>query len=138
MDSAARVKYLDGISKEAETFSERLKAMLGDTWGTISPYGLTAIIAIGGGAVVGLLLVWFIAKIIIALAYSIVGTATIFLGTQAALLGVGIPIVSDLQSRPVLLPIVFLTMTVIGWIWQLFYGRPKPKREVEKEAEEDK
>ena len=92
------------------------------------------VIAVAVGAVVGILLVWFIAKIIIALAYSLVGTAAIFLGAQAALLGVGYPAVSSLDARRGLLPIAFLTMTVIGWVWQLFYAQRKPRHEPARES----
>src|SRR4030042_869954 len=42
MDSTARLNYLNDISKEAETFSDRLKAILADTWEAIGPYGCAA------------------------------------------------------------------------------------------------
>jgi hypothetical protein len=78
MDLDARQKYVNEISQEAQTFAERLKALLADTGEALGPNGWRIAIAIAAGAVVGILLVWLIAKIVIALAYSIVGTATNF------------------------------------------------------------
>ena len=99
MDLAARQNYMNDISQQSQTFAERLKALLANTWQALGPHGWLVVLPILAGAVVGILLVWLIAKIVIALAYSIVGTATIFLGAQAALLAAGVPVVSDLQSR---------------------------------------
>jgi hypothetical protein len=135
MDLEARQQYMNDISQESRTFAERLKALLANTWQALGPHGWIIVLPILAGAVVGVLLVWLIAKIVIALAYSIVGTATIFIGAQAALLAVGVTVVSDLESRRWLPLIVFVTMTVIGWVWQLFYaGARKPKKEPSKEA----
>lgn len=136
MGLAERRTYLNDISNEAETFADRLQALLTNTWDAVGPHGWALALAILAGAVVGILLVWFLAKIVIALAYSIVGTATIFLGVQAALLAAGVPVVSDLASRRGTLPVAFLIMTVIGWIWQLLYAGPKkPGPAPVKEAE---
>ncbi len=136
MGLAERRTYMNDISHEAESFADRLQALLANTWEAVSPHGWTLALAILAGAVVGILLVWFLAKIVIALAYSIVGTATIFLGVQAALLAAGVAIASDLASRRGALPVAFLVMTVVGWVWQLFYGRPKkPEPVPAKEAE---
>jgi len=135
MDLDARQKYVNEISQEAQTFTERLKALLANTWEALGPHGWRIALAIAAGAVVGILLVWLIAKIVIALAYSIVGTAAIFLGAQAALLAAGVLVASDVESRRWLLPIAFVTVTVVGWILQLFYAGPKrPRKEPPKEA----
>jgi hypothetical protein len=128
MDPAARQNYMNDISQQAQTFGARLKALLANTWQALGPHGWIVVLPIVAGAVVGILLIWLIAKIVIALAYSIVGTATMFLGAQAALLAAGVPVVSDLQSRPWLPLVVFVTMTAVGWVWQLlFAGAKKPK-----------
>jgi len=131
MEPDARLSYVDKISPESKTFRDRLEALLTDTWQAIRPHTLMALVAIIIGAVVGLVLVWLIAKVVIALAYSMVGTAAIFLGLQAALLAVKIPAASELHPRPWLLPIAFLVMVVIGWVWQLLYLRSKPVKEKE-------
>ena len=135
MDPAARQNYMNDISRQAQTFAERLKALLVNTWQALGPHGWIIVLPLVAGAVVGILLIWLIAKIVTALAYSIVGTATIFLGAQAALLAAGVPVVSDLQSRPWLPFIVFVTMTAVGWVWQLlFAGAKKPKSVPPKET----
>jgi hypothetical protein len=125
MGLAERRTYMNDINPEAQTFGDRLKALLSNTWEAAGPHGWALALAVLAGAVVGILLVWFLAKIVIALAYSLVGTATIFLGAQAALLAAGVPAVSDLASRRGALPVTFLVMTVVGWLWQLFFARPK-------------
>ena len=129
MDTAQRLTYMNDISKEAETFEERLKALLDDTWNALGAQGWMVVIAVVAGAVVGILLVWYVAKVIIALAYSVVGTATLFLGAQAALLGVGYHVASALDSHRLSLPVAFVTMTAIGWVWQVFYSHRKPRHE---------
>jgi len=120
MNSADRMVYMNDITKEAQTFADRFKALLSNTWQAVGSQGGMVILAVAVGAVVGILLVWFIAKIVIALAYSVVGTATIFLGAQAALLGAGVDIISKIGPRPYVLPGAFIVMTAIGWVSQLF------------------
>ena len=135
MDLDARQKYMSDISQHAQTFAERLTALLANTWQALGPRAWVIVLPIVAGAIVGILLVWLIAKIVIALAYSIVGTATILGGAQAALLAVGVPVVSGLESRRWLPAVIFATMTVIGWVWQLFCtGARKPRKEPPTEA----
>jgi len=136
MDAAQRLTYMKDISQEAETFEERLRALLSDTWNALGTQGWMVVIAVVAGAVVGILLVWYIAKVIIALAYSVVGTATLFLGAQAALLSAGYHAVSSLDAHRLSLPIAFASMTGIGWVWQLLSSRRKPKHEAA-EAKKD-
>jgi hypothetical protein len=137
MEPGARQGYVEKLSPESTTFADRSEALLGDTWQAIRPHALMALVAIIVGAVVGLVLVWLIAKVVIALAYSIVGTTAIFLGLQAALLAVKVPAASDLYPHPWVLPIAFLVMVVIGWVWQLLYLRRKPVREGEVAVKEE-
>ena len=135
MDLAARQNYLNDISQQAQTFAERLKALLANTWQALGPHGWLVVLPIVAGAVVGILLLWLIAKIVIALAYSIVGTATLLLGAQAALLAAGVPVVADLESRRWLPLVVFAAMTAVGWVWQLlFAGAKRPRSESPKET----
>lgn len=137
MKPEARLNYVDQISQKSQTFADRFKAVLSDTWAAIQPHKWMALIAIVAGAMVAVVLVWFIAKIVIALAYSIVGVAAIFLGLQAALLAVNIRATSDLYPRPWLLPSIFLAMVAIGWFWQLFFQPVKVKRETREDMREE-
>jgi hypothetical protein len=135
MTPAQRLSYMDDLSHDEKTFAERLKALVANTWDAAGPHGWALILTVATGAVVGILLIWLIAKIVIALAYSIVGTALIFLGVQAALVAVGILLVSDLASRRWLLPVAFTVQTVVGWVWQLFYASgKKPEKEPAQET----
>jgi hypothetical protein len=136
MDQADRMNYMNDLSGTDQTFAERLKALLANTWEAIRPHTWMVALAALAGAVIGLLLVWFVAKIVIALAYSIVGTTAIFLGAQAALLAAGYAAVSALADHRRALPITFLIMIAIGWLWQLFVSGPrKVTKESEKQAE---
>jgi hypothetical protein len=136
MDQAGRMSYMDDISGENPTFGQRLKDLAANTWEAIRPHAWMVALAALAGAVIGLLLVWFVAKIVIALAYSIVGTTAIFLGAQAVLLAAGYAAVSALADHRRALPITFLIMIAIGWLWQLFVAGPrKVTKEPEKQVE---
>jgi hypothetical protein len=124
MEPDARLNYINRISNESQTFAERLRALFADTWAAIQPHKWIALIAIVAGAVLAIVLVWLIARIVIALAYSIVGVTILFFGLQAALLSVNIHAASELYPRPWLLPAVFLVLVVVGWAWQLIFLRP--------------
>ncbi len=132
MDQTGRMNYMQDISGKDQTFAERLRALLANTWEAIRPHAWMVALAAGAGAVIGLLLVWFVAKIVIALAYSIVGTTVILIGAQAALLAAGYGAVSALADHRRMLPATFLIMIAVGWLWQLFFSRPrKPTTEPE-------
>ncbi len=127
MDRTTRLNYVNEISKK-ETFRERLRAVLDNTWQAVEPHAWKVGLSILGGGLVAIFLVWVVKKALIALAYSVVGTATIFLGVQTALLGVGMAVVSTIGPRPWVLPGTFLGMTGLGWVWQLLLSRRKAAR----------
>jgi hypothetical protein len=130
MDPAGRLAYVDDLSNKSRTFEERLAALLANTWEAIRPHFVMVALTTLAGAVIGIVLVWFVAKIVIALAYSIVGTASILVGAQAGLLAAKYPAASALADYRGALPIAFLVMIAIGWLWQLFSShRRMPKRE---------
>jgi len=124
MDQSARLNYVDQITKE-QTFRERLRAMLDNTWQAVEPHVWKVGLSVLAGGIVAIFLVWLIKKALIALAYSIVGTTTILLGAQAALLGAGMALISEIGPRPWVLPGTFAGMTAVGWICQLFLLGPK-------------
>ncbi len=119
-----RLAYFETLSPSTEGFSEKLRALLSDTWEMISPQlwkviGITLV-----GAAVGILLIWLIKKVVIVLAYSVVGSTTLLFGLQVLLLGVGIRIVSKLPQNPWLLPSIFGGFVLFGWINQAFLAKP--------------
>jgi hypothetical protein len=128
MDRANRLAYMQEISDKSEAFETRLRALLANTWEAIRPHAWAVLLAALAGAVIGIVLVWFVARIVIALAYSIVGTTAVFIGAQATLLAAQYPAVSALDHYRRSLPIAFLIMIVIGWLWQLFSSHRRAKR----------
>jgi hypothetical protein len=119
-----RLKYFDKLSPADQSFPERMRAMLKDTWEVISP-NLWKVIGISlGGAAVGILLIWVVKKIVVALAYSVVGSTTLLFGIQILLLGLGIRLVSRLPQNPWLLPSVFAGLVLIGWLGQAVIAKP--------------
>jgi len=125
MDQSTRLNYVDQMTKE-QSFRERLRAMLDNTWQAVEPHVWKVGLSVLAGGVVAVFLVWLVKKALIALAYSIVGTTTILLGAQAALLGAGMALISEIGPRPWVLPGTFAGMTAVGWICQLFVLGPKP------------
>jgi hypothetical protein len=133
MDRQTRLNYLDQLAtadKPAaqQTFRDRVRAVLDNTWQAVEPHAWKVGLAVLAGGAVAIFLVWLVKKALIALAYSVVGAATILLGLQTVLLGVGFAAVSSIGPRPWALPGTFLGMTVVGWLWQLFLTRPKEER----------
>jgi hypothetical protein len=136
MDQTGRMSYMQDLSGKDPTFAERLHALLANTWEAIRPHAWMVALAALAGAVIGLLLVWFVAKIVIALAYSIVGTTTLFIGAQAILLAAGYGAVSALTDHRRMLPAAFLIMIAVGWLWQLVSARRRKETpELEQRAE---
>lgn len=134
MDPNSRDIYLGHItasragSEEGSEvgFEARAKAVLGDTWDLLSPYKwqLLGVIVVGG--IGGFLLVWFVKTVVLPLCYSIVGAAGILLGAQLLLLGVGFRAASALPPQRWVMPTIFGTMSVMGWVAQLWTAR-KPR-----------
>ncbi len=124
LDSEERLAYFKELTASEEGFSEKLKALLSDTWEMISPQLWKVIGITLAGAAVGILLIWFIKKVVVVLAYSVVGSTTLLFGIQILLLGVGIRIASKLPPNPWILPSIFGGLIVVGWISQAFMTKP--------------
>jgi biotin carboxyl carrier protein len=130
MNLAERLIYMNGISRRNPAFLAQSRALLGDTWKATGPNGWMVALVVAGGALLGILLVRFTRRGAIALACSFVGTMAIFVGVQTTLLAAGEVIISDLGAHRGLLPIIFLGVTLIVWVWQVCYGgwkRPAPE-----------
>ncbi|MBP7050932.1 MAG: hypothetical protein KBE65_07960 [Phycisphaerae bacterium] len=133
MDPNTRLRYIEQLTKanEATTeqnFRDRVRVVLDDTWTAVEPHVWKIGLAVLAGGLVAIFLVWLVKKALIALAYSVVGAATVFLGLQAALLGANIKAISLIGPRPWALPGTFVGMTALGWLWQLVMSRPKHAR----------
>ena len=77
--------------------------MLLDLWQIIEPHLWQVILVTIGGAVVGVFLIWLIRKVVIALAYSVVGSTALLLGSQMLLLGLGIKVFTGWSVAGILL-----------------------------------
>jgi hypothetical protein len=119
-----RLAYFENLASPEEGFSEKMRVLLNDTWEMISPQLLKVIGITIAGAAVGILLIWLVKKIVILLAYSVVGSTTLLFGVQILLLGIGIRIVSNLPPTPWLLPSIFGGLVLVGWISQAIAARP--------------
>ena len=129
MDDTDRLNYVEKISGKEASFGDRLRATLDNTWQAVRPHAWKVGISVVGGGLVAVLFVWLVKKALIALAYSLVGTATLLLGAQVALLGIGYQAISALEPRPAVLLITFAVMVLIGWTCQLLFFGPKPRKE---------
>jgi len=119
-----RLAYFENLASPEEGFSEKMRILLDDTWEMISPQLWKVMGITLAGAAVGILLIWVIKKIVILLAYSVVGSTTLLFGVQILLLGIGVRIVSTLPPTPWLLPSVFGGLVLVGWISQAFTAKP--------------
>lgn len=124
LNSDERLAYFENLTSSDEGFSEKLRVLLHDTWEMISPQLWKVIGITIAGAAVGILLIWVVKKIVIFLAYSVVGSTTLLFGVQILLLGIGVRIVSKLPPIPWLLPSLFGGLVMVGWISQAFLGKP--------------
>jgi ElaB/YqjD/DUF883 family membrane-anchored ribosome-binding protein len=124
LNAEERLAYFESLSPAKENFSEKLRALLSDTWEMVSPQPWKVIGITLAGAAVGILLIWLIKKVVIVLAYSVVGSTTLLFGLQVLLLGIGVRVVSKLPQNPWLLPSIFGGFVLFGWINQAFLGKP--------------
>ena len=132
MDQMDRLAYVDRIAGDMNDSSGKLSALLQDTWAGLGPNKWKFLVSALGGGLGGLLLVWFVRKIILMLAYSIVGTATTLLGVQSLLLGMGFKAVSALDTRQWVLPTAFFAMVMLGWLSQLIGSRTSRAKKAQK------
>lgn len=125
MDPNSRQIYLDQISGSEEGFQDRLTALLKDTWTVLGPHKWFLFGAIVVGALAGFLLIWLVKNVVLPLCYSIVGTASLLLGTLLVLLGGGVNVTGGFPPQRWILPVTFGSITLIGWLRQLLAGRTR-------------
>lgn len=123
MDSDSRQTYLDQISDSEEGFQDRLSALSKDTWSVLGPQKWFLFAAIVVGALAGFLLVWLVRNVVLPLCYSVVGTASLLLGTLLVLLGAGVDVTGGLPPHRWILPTTFGSLSLIGWLRQLLTVR---------------
>ena len=71
------------------------------------------------GAAIGLILGYFLRKILMSFCCSVVGSSSILVGVIALFFAKGTPVLSSFQSRGNLLIGIFLIMIAFGWLVQI-------------------
>ncbi|MCK5272048.1 MAG: hypothetical protein KAJ52_05705 [Sedimentisphaerales bacterium] len=117
-------------TKKAGSFLGRLKVIISDAWAATSSNRWPLVFWALAGGIAGLLLVWFIKKIVMALCCSIVGSTVTIAGVQTLLMVKGIAMMQALQGRPKVLPAIFIGMILLGWMTQVFLVTHKAKRKI--------
>ena len=128
MDSSSRLTYTDQVTVNGDTFLEKLKLLIKDALQTMSPYKWKILLFAFVGGVGGLLLIWFIRKLVLALCYSGVGTFLVLIGIEVILLAINIRFCSFFQERRPVFTIIFLSMLGFGTIFQLIVTNSKTKK----------
>ncbi|MHC4323949.1 MAG: hypothetical protein ACYSUX_06725 [Planctomycetota bacterium] len=131
MDSTTRLSYVSEISAEQDGFFEKLKALLKDTLGIMSPYKWKLLLSTLGGGLGGLLLVWFIRKFVIALCCSIVGALLVLIGVESLLMAAGFQMCNAFEVNRSALTITYFSMVGIGAVVQLIIARSQKPKEAE-------
>lgn len=123
MDASTRLAYLDRIGEKEKTFFERLRLLIRDSFQTMNPYKWKILLIAFLGGIAGLVLIWTLKKLILAVCYSGVGALLVLMGLEIALLGIRIHLISWFQSRPSAVSITYLVLVVVGTIYQLITVR---------------
>ena len=138
MDSTMRLSYVDEISEEQDGFFEKLKAMLKDTLGTMSPYKWKLLLSTLVGGLGGLLLVWFIKKFVIALCCSVVGAMLVLVGIENLLMAAGFQMCDAFGGHRLALTVTYFSMVGIGAVVQLIIARSQKPEETEAKSKKKK
>ena len=133
MDSTMRLSYVEQVSEEQDGFFEKVKALLKDTLGVMSPYKWKLLLSTLVGGLGGLLLVWLIKKFVLALCCSVVGAFLVLVGIESLLMATGFQMCNALQGHRLALTVVYSSMAAIGTIVQLILSRSKKPKEAEAE-----
>jgi len=133
MDSTTRLSYVNEISEEQDGFFEKLKAMLKDTFGAMSPYKWKLLLSILVGGIGGLLLVWFIKRFVIALCCSVVGALLVLVGLESLLMATGFQMCNAFGGHRFALTVTYFSMVGIGAVVQLIIAKSQKPKEAKVE-----
>jgi len=127
MNTPTRLAYTNQITKQGENFFERLRLLVKDTLQTVSPYKWKILLTALLGGIVGLILIWSLKKLILALCYSGVGTLLFLIGLEVILLGMNVHFISWFQEQRAAFTMIYLVLVGIGVIFQLMPTRSSKK-----------
>ncbi|MBN2139249.1 MAG: hypothetical protein JW720_15715 [Sedimentisphaerales bacterium] len=135
MDSATRLAYLNQISEQEQGFFERLKALLRETLGVMSPHKWKLILAVVVGGVGGYVLIRLLKKAVIALCCSGIGALLVLVGLQGFLMTGDLRFCGVFENKRFALTITYFSMVGIGTVIQLILARsPNGKQAQVKDA----
>jgi len=110
--------YAKQITEKGENFFERLNLLIKDALQTIEPYKWKILLIAPVAGVAGLLLIWFLRKLVMALCYSGVGTLLVLIGLEVILLGMNVHLISWFQGHRATFTITYFLLAAIGVIFQ--------------------
>jgi len=119
--------------REQSPSTDKLKSVWAELRYLMETHSTMLIVYALLGAAVGWLLARLLKIFVMALCCSIVGTTATIAGVMLLLLGKQINLLYVLQSRPRVLPIIFISMIIFGWLTQLVLARPSKKKIKENE-----
>jgi hypothetical protein len=131
MDSTTRLSYVNEISEEQDGFFEKLKVLLKDTFGAMSPYKWKLLLSTVVGGLGGLLLVWLIKRFVIALCCSVVGALLVLVGLESLLMAAGFQMCNAFGGHRLALTVTYFSMVGIGAVVQLIIARSQKPKEAE-------
>ena len=137
MESSDRLAYANEITVDGESFLEKLRLIIKDMLEEMDPHKWKILLfaVLGGGG--GLILIWLIRKLILAVCYSGVGTFLVLIGIEVLLLTMNVHLCSWFQQRRNAFTIVYLSMLGVGTVFQLITTR-KDKTEKAVKAKKGK
>jgi len=128
MEPNMRLSYVNQISEKDDNYFEKLKALLSDALGIMSPHKWKLLLSILLGAIGGLVLIWLVKRLVLAICCSIVGSLLVLVGIESFLMTINLQICSAFKAQRFALTVIYFSMVVIGTIVQLILTRsPKPK-----------
>ncbi len=138
MDPNMRLSYVNQITEEDDGFFEKLKALLRDTLGTMSPHKWKLLLSILLGGIGGLFLIWLIKRLVLSICCSSVGALLVLVGVESLLMTVGLQMCNAFREHRLALTVTYFSMVSIGAIVQLILTRStKPKEAVETQSTKD-
>ncbi len=129
MDSTTRLSYVDKISTEQDSFTEKLKALLKDTISTMSPHKWKLLISVLLGGVGGLLVFWFVKKFVVALCCSIIGAMLVLMGVESLAMAADFQMCNAFQEHRLILSLIYFSMVIVGAFVQLMIYRSQNMKE---------
>jgi hypothetical protein len=135
MDSTLRLSYVEQISDEQDGFFEKIKTLLKDTLGIMSPYKWKLLLSTLVGGLGGLLLVWIIKKFVLALCSSVVGAFLVLVGIESLLVAVGFQMCNAFEGHRRALTVTYAPMAAVGTVVQLILGKSQKPKETEAEKQ---